>query len=415
MRRRTRRCPIIQSQVVVIGVDIAKDDNVAVAQFGDGATLKPLKFKTSAEGFEKLLAFAERASRMSEGFVIALEPTGHYGWPLLRWLQARGVEVFRVEPLHVNRMKELIDGTRRKTDAKDAVVIADLCRQGRCGRWRVLEGPFAELRVLSRRRQQLVKQQSQCRNRLHRHVDEVFPELRRVFSKLLCATGLALLAELCTPEEVLATPEAELEVLLRRASRGQLGLERAKTLRAVAERSVGSRDALSSHRLAIRQTVTDLSHLRSQLREIEQEMERQLMQVPYARRLLSVPKLGVVTAATLLGELGDLRDFDRAAKLIKMAGLDLVEHSSGKRKGRRHISRRGRAYARQMLYLAALRMGNGALAGPRRRMVEQNKIKPAKAAIANACRLLRILHALVRDDVDFDTTRYAVQEVAQAA
>ena len=86
MRRRTRRCPIIQSNVVVIGVDIAKDDNVAVAQLGDGSTLKPLKFKTSVEGFERLLAYAKRASRMSAGFVIGLEPTGHYGKPLLRWL-----------------------------------------------------------------------------------------------------------------------------------------------------------------------------------------------------------------------------------------------------------------------------------------------------------------------------------------
>lgn len=415
MRRRTRRCPIIQSNVVVIGVDIAKDDNVAVAQLGDGSTLKPLKFKTSVEGFERLLAYAKRASRMSAGFVIGLEPTGHYGKPLLRWLQAREVEVRRVEPLHVNRMKELIDGTRRKTDAKDAVVIAELCRQGQCGRWRVLEGPFAELRVLSRRREQLVKQQVQCRNRLHRHLDEVFPELRGVFSNLLSATALALLAVVCTPAGVLATPEAELEELIRRASRGQLGLERVQELRAAAERSVGSPDALSSHRLAIRQTVADLSYLRGQLRELERELERQLRRVPYAPRLLSVPKLGVLTAATLLGELGDLRDFDRAAKLVKMAGLDLVEHSSGKRQGRRHISRRGRAYARQMLYLAALRMGNGVLAGPRRRMVEQNKITPAKAAIANACRLLRILHALVRDGVDFDATRHGVEEVAQAA
>ena len=144
-------------------------------------------------------------------------------------------------------------------------------------------------------------------------------------------------------------------------------------------------------------------------------MLEQLAAVPYAQRMLSIPRLGALTAATLLGELGDLRDYNHAAQLIKMAGLDRVESSSGQHKGKRHISRRGRRYARQMLYLAALRLGGGVLAGPRDRMVEVHKKEPTKAAVANMCRLLRILHALVRDDVDFDLHRFASAELALAA
>lgn len=406
MRRRTLCSPTIQSKIVVIGVDIAKNDSVAVAQAGDGTLAKPLKFKTSTEGFAELLRYAKRSvkSSKSQGFVVSLEPTGHYGLPLLSWLLSQGVTVYRVEPLHTNRVKELYDGTRRKTDSKDAAIVADLCRRGVCRRWELRTGAFAELRVLTRRRQQLVKQRSAETNRLHRHLDVVFPELRGLFGKVASRTVMWLLKELQTPAELLALGLEELTALLLRGSRGQLGRERAEELRSAARATIGTTLGLQGHALAIRQVVTGLEHTLQQLGEVEKAMGQQLARVPYAERMLSIPKLGAITAASLLGELGDLRGYRRSAQLVKMAGLDLVETSSGQRRGKRYISRRGRAYARQMLYLAALRMGGGVLKEARRRMVEENKVEPTKAAVANMCRLLRILHALVRDDVDFDAS-----------
>jgi transposase len=413
MRRRTLRCPIIQSNRVVIGVDIAKRQSVAVAQMGDGTVAKARRFTTTAEGFASLVAYGQEAVKESgaTGFVVSLEPTGHYGWPLVCWLVGQGVEVFRVEPLHTKRVKELYDGTRRKTDTKDAVIIADLCRRGLCRPWQVQVGPFAELRVLARRRQQLVKHRSAATNRLHRHLDVVFPELRRLFAKLTSATVLALLRMAPHPAAVRSLSLERLTELIRAVSRGQLGEERARALREAASRSVGATEGLSAHALAIRHAVEELDHVRVQLLDVEVAMRRQLEAVPYAKRMLSIRRLGAITVATLLGEFGDFKGYRRAAQLIKKAGLDLVEISSGQHRGKRHISRKGRAYARQMLYLAALRLGGSALAEPRRRMVEDHKVHPTKAAMANACRLLRILHALVRDDVDFDVGRYATVEV----
>lgn len=401
MKIRTLRSPCIQSDRIVIGVDIAKSTCVAVAQTGDGQVSKPLKFGTSRSGFEKLRTFAlsmVEAKRATD-FVVALEPTGHYGVPLVKWLEGQGIEVMRVEALHTNRFKELVDGTRRKTDAKDAAAIAMLCRQGTYRPYRLLTGVYADLRVLSRRREQLVKQRSQATNRLHRHLDEVFPELPKLFDRM-GPTLLALLEEASSPKAILDMPVGELATHLRAASRGNLGLERAHEIREAADMSVGSSIAAEAHRLAIRQLVEDSSHLHGQIGEVEREMKARLAQVPYADDLLSIPRLGVITLATLLGEFGDLRDFDRAAKLIKHAGLDLVESSSGARKGKRHISRRGRRYARQMLFLAALRMG-GAFALARARLLARDK-EPMVAAVANMCRLLRVMHAIVREGVPYD-------------
>lgn len=138
---RTLRSPCIQSDRIIIGIDLAKKECVAVAQTSDGKVSRPLKFPTNWGGFRALLAFGRRSKEAAgaKNFVVALEPTGHYGAPLVKWLADRGIEVMRVEALHTNRFKELVDGTRRKTDAKDAVTIAMLCRQGTYRPYRLVE------------------------------------------------------------------------------------------------------------------------------------------------------------------------------------------------------------------------------------------------------------------------------------
>lgn len=399
----------IPPELVVIGVDIGQRDNVAVAQFGDGREAKPLPFHTTKEGFEELKRYGEKAVREAgaEGLVFAMEPTGHYGAPLEQWLVRQDMRVFRVQPLFTNRAKELYDGTWRKTDAKDARLIAHLCRRGVSSEWTLMDDVYAELRGLSRHWQQVGKNRSTATNRLIRHLDEIFPELRGLFKDIRSRTLLELLKVAPTPGDIIELGLEELTKLIRRASRGKLGRERAEQVLEAARTTIGGRQGLRAHAMAIREQVAILEHTMAELDRIKKAMKVELAKVPYAKRLLSIPRLGEVTLAILLGEFGDLRNYRHSAQLIKMAGLDLVEVSSGKRRGKRHISRRGRAYARQILFLAALRLGNGVLKEPRRRMVEDNKVQPTKAAVANMRRLLRILHAMVRDDANFDATRHA--------
>jgi transposase len=415
--RRTRLCQVINPELLVVGIDIAKSKHVAVAVAGDGRASKPKSFDATRAGFDALLAFArDCATRMgAKGFVVALEPTGHYAHTLVTWLLGQGITVFSVQPSHTNKAKVLLDGTTRKTDPKDAEVIASLCRQGFARAFRVPVGAFANLRVLSHQRQQLVKRRSQIVNRVHRHVDVIFPELRRVFPKLESTTCLWVLRKIPAPADVLAMPEETLAEGLSKASRGQLGEERAREMRAAAEVSVGITEGLTGHRLALAQLLGELDAVLSQIAAVEKQMAVELGQVPYATLLRSIPRLGTVTTATLLGEFGDLKSFKVAKQLISMAGLSLVEKSSGQHRGHPHISHAGRAYARQLLYLAALRVGWGFLAEPRRRKVEDRKGQKTHAAVANMARLLRVMHAIVRDNKPFDATRFTPRAEPQAA
>ena len=55
-----------------------------------------------------------------------------------------------------------------------------------------------------------------------------------------------------------------------------------------------------------------------------------------------------------MSECGDLKNYDHYKQLMKMAGLGLKENSSGTKKGRKHINKRGRAQLRKILKLTAL-------------------------------------------------------------
>ena len=68
------------------------------------------------------------------------------------------------------------------------------------------------------------------------------------------------------------------------------------------------------------------------------------------------PVVGKTTAAVLVAGVGDPRAFESPQALVKAAGLNLRERSSGQQKGGLHITKRGSGEARMYLWMAALRL-----------------------------------------------------------
>ena len=112
--------------------------------------------------------------------------------------------------------------------------------------------------------------------------------------------------------------------------------------------------------------------------------------------------LGTVTVAGLIGEVGDFTKFRTQSEIMKLAGLDLYEISSGKRKGQRRISKRGRSLLRKILYYAAISTirKNGIMCSYYIRLIGRG-MKRTSALVVIAKKLLRIIHAIVRDDRDY--------------
>jgi transposase len=136
--------------------------------------------------------------------------------------------------------------------------------------------------------------------------------------------------------------------------------------------------------------------------EIEHEMEITLNKVPCSSRLLSIKGLGVVTVGGIIGEVGDFKKFRTQSEIMELSGLDLYEISSGTWKGQRKISKRGRSLLRKILYYAAMQTirKNGIMHEYYTRLTGRG-MKSMMALIAVSRKLLRILHAIVRDDSEY--------------
>jgi len=101
----------------------------------------------------------------------------------------------------------------------------------------------------------------------------------------------------------------------------------------------------------------------------------------------------------LIGEVGDFKKFDTISEIMKLAGLDLYEISSGAHRGQRRISKRGRPLMRKLLFFAAINVvqPNGIMRDQYHQMLDRGMLK-MKALVAISRKLLRIAFALVRDE-----------------
>ncbi len=123
----------ISDNHLVVGVDIAQQLHVARAVNFRGIVVgDPLTFENSEDGFASLLKWMNKLQRLNklEAAIVGMESTGHYWINLTKWLFKQGIEVVTVNPHLVKRNKENRDNTQSKNDKKDALVIADMVKNG---------------------------------------------------------------------------------------------------------------------------------------------------------------------------------------------------------------------------------------------------------------------------------------------
>lgn len=414
MSSKAWRSRIIKPDVLVVGIDVAKRQHVAVCRRRDGLKERPFSFANQRSGFEKLLRVSKDSERRnaSSSLLFALEATGHYGHALRQFLADAGHGLVAINPAHTKRIKEIEDNSPEKSDSKDAGLIADLAAQGRGRPLMIPQGVFADLRRLGKLRQRQVVQRTRLSNRYHGLVDLLLPELAGIVRNVACRTMLRMFREWPTVAEIARVEDAVFEDRLWRWSRGHIERLRIAEIQRVARDGVGLREGLEAARLEMKQVLAGLECVERELAEVESAQEAMLLRVPYARLLLSVPGLGPVSVAIILGETGDLRSYPSAEALIKLAGYNLYRIASGTFRGKTRITKRGRPLLRHQLFLAALRMGRrGGPLGEFHDRLRARKAGP-QVAVGGSRKLLRLLFALVRDDQTYEPGRLGVNSSA---
>ncbi|MGG1764067.1 IS110 family transposase, partial [Parageobacillus toebii] len=179
-----RKIEQVTDQTLVIGMDIAKQKHYASMVDARGRVLKkPFPVIQSRSGFEQFYASIQEAMKEfgKTEVIVGIEPTGHYWLNLAYFLEEKGIPLVMVNPMHVKRSKELDDNLPTKHDAKDALVIAKLVKDGRFSYPRILHEVEAELRAGSTFRESLTKELNAVRNQMIRWLDRYFPEFVQVF------------------------------------------------------------------------------------------------------------------------------------------------------------------------------------------------------------------------------------------
>ncbi|MEY9870444.1 transposase [Peribacillus sp. B2I2] len=391
----------ISDKHLVVGVDIAQQLHVARAVNFRGIVVgDPLTFENNEDGFASLLKWMDKLQRLNklEVAIVGMEPTGHYWINLAKWLFKQGIEVVTVNPHLVKRNKENRDNTQSKSDKKDALVIADMVKNGYYAFVRDTSESFEILRVLMSNRDVVVKRLVSTINQLNRWVDIVFPELRQVFKDITAKGAIATLRLFPSPMELRSLKPDDVVSGWKSIMKRQPGLKKAQLLLQLARKSVGTRQALEAYKFHLEQLLEEYDLAVLQLERVEQEVKDVLKQIPFAKKLLAIKGISEISLAGILGEAGDLSGFSHGNSLLRHAGLHLAEASSGKWKGQIVISKRGRSRLRRFLYLAtmSLVMNNTEFQAIHSHNVKVKKMKKMKSIMKLVGKLARIFVGIAR-------------------
>ena len=288
--------------------------------------------------------------------IVGMEPTGHYWLNLAWWLMEQNLEVVVVNPFQVKSNKENRDNSPTKNDSKDALVIADMVKNGYYSPLRLPTGNYQVLRILMSNREFVLKQFVSIQNQIQRWLDIWFPEYNRVFKDWSCKTSLVTLRLFPLPSELRQLSPEEIYAKWKPHMKRRASKSFAIALVEHAHQSIAKDMAPETVKRSLAFLLDQYELLSTQLSQLEQEATSLLNELPQAQRLLSIPRIGTITVAGILAETGDLRMYRHGQQVLRLAGLHLGEDSSGKHKGKVSITKRGRPGLRKFLYLAVLHL-----------------------------------------------------------
>ena len=398
---KSKKVKQIKPKTMIVAIDIGKNVHYGYFRGTNACERKPFPFKNTKKSFSRLWSDISkfRCDHDLDDVVIGFESTGPYAEPLFHFLIKKPVKLVQVNPVHTKRIKDLTGNSPNKTDKKDPRVIADVIGLGHALTLIVPQGAAAHLRRLTQARERAIRDRTATINQIQHLVFVVFPEFLSVMKNISTKTAIYLIEHYPAPRDIIALGAEELTVVMRKISRGRLGQERAQELIHAANNTVGISEGCQSIFLEIAHLTAKVEHENRFINNLENQLADYLKQIPYSHSILSVKGFGVVTTAGLIGEVADFKKFDTISEIMKLAGFDLYEISSGKHKGMRRISKRGRPLIRKLLFFAAINTvkSKGIMHEPYNKMQERGMPK-IKALVAISRKLLRVIYALARDD-----------------
>ncbi|MGM9928645.1 MAG: IS110 family transposase [Bacillus sp. (in: firmicutes)] len=407
-------------KVLLIPIDVSKVLQKAMILNYFGEVLEtPFTFMVNKAGMDLLVNSIEKAKALcqAERIFIGIEATGHYYEDIYRILVDAGYSVHIINPAstHEERKQHL---TSTKTDDIDLYLIAEALVGNKATNARVTTGVYKQLQHLTRARRSEINKRSRIKVEIRSIHDQIWREYQgystlkdgklktsRIFSDFWGKASVHFLTHYPHASQILELGEIGLRKLSKAHNLKLRKTTIEKLLFAAGESVSKPIPDLPGELFLLQQKLKDYQRHTETIQAYEEEIERVFIETD-GIFLLTVPGIGLVTAAEIYCEMGDLAHYTNANQLIKKAGTNPIVKQSGSGKGYHgHISKQGNANFRQAIYHAgrSLSVHNDLMKPFYTRLKEKGK-KTRSIYIAMGNKFIRIAFSMLRNQQPFRTS-----------
>lgn len=278
--------------------------------------------------------------------MIAFEPTGHYWLNIDKYFKDCGQETVLMPTYTVKQAKEQYDQNPTKSDPKDALLIARLTSEGKyvkpIERNEIYQDIYSGYQIYD----DIQKEINRVKNKIHVWNDKYFPEVEHVY-KIDSVAIKPIYENQLIPCEI-NNMELEVFIELMTKDNGYAKKSNIINLKKLCEKSNAINiDNFSKYE--IKRLYERYQQLTNELEEIKNKLIELASQIDYVEKLIEISGVNYISVVGIIAETGDLKNYEHAKQVIKMSGLSLKESSSGQKKGKKHISKRGRSKLRRNL------------------------------------------------------------------
>ena len=395
-----------------LGIDTAAQENHFALVDSEGqAVIKDFRLPNSLPGTEELVKklLDLHGQIFFEELLVGTEATNFYDWHLLEYLaqsllkeQVR-MTFYRLNARLLHNFKKSYP-YKGKDDRQDSRMIAERLRIGNLKEPYTPCNPFMPLQRLTRFRLHVVEALVKETQVFLQNLSLKFSSFQTLkpFSNPLGKTSTAAILEFKSSEDLIQTPLPELVSFLVKQGKNRFpdAEKVANTLKQVARESYRLRPELGpTIDLILSSIHNNIQTLRKSLKEIDQAIENAFQAFPCT--LSSIPGFGPVFSAGILAEIHDIRRFPAHPQLAQFAGITWSRYESGNFKAEEtRLVKQGNKYLRYYLIEAA---NSVRVHAPefqsfyQRKYNEVTKHRHKRALVLTARKLIRLVHALLRD------------------
>jgi transposase len=390
--------------MIFVGDDWAEDHHDVYLMNEAGQRLAARRLPEGIAGIRGLHALIAAHAEEPEQVAVGIE-TDRGLW--VSALVAAGYQVWGINPMAAARYRDRHHISGAKSDAGDAKLLADLVRTDRHNH-RQLAGDSADaeaIKVLARTHQSLVWARTRHANMLRSALREYYPAALEAFDSLTDGDALAVLGRAPTPERGARLSLSKIGSTLKAAGRQRNIETRAVEIQAVLRREhlAAPPAVVAAFGATTTAAVHVIAALNTQIAELEAALAQHFEKHPDADIYRSLPGLGVVLGARVLGEFGDDPNRYSTAKCRKnYAGTSPLTIASGRKRAvlARHVRNKRLYDALDQWSFCALIRSPGARVFYDQHRSNGDTHHQALRALGN--RLVGILHGCLRHHTHYD-------------